>query len=197
MKLTKYTVMVFFCCLILLFAGLAISSVQSEGAGLKTYVLMSMPLFLWMVYQRVTAMTAKARPRESDEVTFMRMVEQVRQYEEAERVAGGSRLLKGILECRGVARAIRRPECEDASLTLSRVAYIEQLMNALVPGLCRRMPEGERRMWMRMLNEPAPGEGAAGERRTGKPATEAAPGNEGEGLRLVSGDAEWMEGGKP
>lgn len=197
MKLTKYTVMVFFCCLILLFACLAICSVQSEGAGLKTYVLMSMPLFLWMVYQRVTAMTEKARPRESDEVTFMSMVEQVRQYQETERVAGGRRLLKGILECREVARAIGRPECEDASLTLSRVAYIEQLMNALVPGLCRRMPEGERQMWMRMLNEPAPGEGAAGERRTGKPATKATPGNEGEGLRLVSGDAEWMEGGKP
>jgi len=194
MKLTKYTVMVFFCCLIFLFACLAISSVQSEGGGLKTYVLMSMPLFLWMIYQRVTVMTEKARTRESDEVTFMRMVEQVRQYEEAERVAGGSRLLKGILECREVARALRRPECEAASLTLSRVAYIEKLMNALVPGLCRRMPEGERQMWMRMLNEPAPGEGAAGVRRTGKPSTQAAPGNEGEGLRLLSGGGGVDEG---
>ncbi len=196
MKLTKYTVMVFFCCLIFLFACLAISSVQSEGGGLKTYVLMSMPLFLWMIYQRVTVMTEKARTRESDEVTFMRMAEQVRQYEETERVAGGRRLLKGILECREVARAIRQPECEDASLTLSRVAYIERLMNALVPGLCRRMPEGEIQMWMRMLNEPAPDEGAAGERRNERPATQGGAGEEREGLRLVSGDAEWVEGGK-
>ncbi|MDI3438868.1 hypothetical protein QLG07_05355 [Erwinia sp. V90_4] len=196
MKLTEYTVMVFFCCLIFLFAFLAISSVQSEGGGLKTYVLMSMPLFLWMIYQCVTVMTEKARTRESDEVTFMRMAEQVRQYEKTERVAGGRRLLKGILECREVARAIRQPECEDASLTLSRVAYIERLMNALVPGLCRKMPEGEIQMWMRMLNEPAPGEGAAGERRNERPATQGGSGEEREGLRLVSGDAEWVEGGK-
>jgi len=190
MRIVKYTGVVFFCCLIFLFACLAISNVQSEGGSLKTYVLMSMPLFLWMVYQRVSAMNEKARTRESDEVTFMRMMEQVRHNEEMERVAGGRRLLKGILECREVARAIRRSECEDTSLTLSRLAYIEHLMSALVPGLCRRIPEGERQMWTQMLNEPAPDEGDAGERHTERPATQAGPGED-------RGYPELVEGGKP
>jgi hypothetical protein len=66
------------------------------------------------------------------------------------------RLMKGILECREVAQAIRCPEFEDASLTLSRLAYIEHLLSALAPGLCRRMSEGERQRWMQMMNGPAP-----------------------------------------
>lgn len=99
---------------------------------MKTYVLMSMPLFLWMIYQRVTAMTEKARTRESDEVTFMKMVEQVRQYEETERVAGGSRLLKGILECREVARAK-----SDAELPVSAVCCSDGRLPCVLAGARR------------------------------------------------------------
>ncbi len=117
MRIYKYTGLAFVCCLIYLFAYLAINNFQSEGFSLKTCALISMPLFIWMVYQRVTAMSEKARARESDEVIFMRMMEQIHHYEEMEREAGGGRLMKGILECREVARAIRRPESEDAYLT--------------------------------------------------------------------------------
>ena len=176
MRIYKYTGLVFVCCLIYLFAYLAINNVQSEGASLKTCALITMPLFIWMVYQRITAMSEKARARESDEVIFMRMMEQIHHYEELERVAGGVRLMKGILECREVAQAIRRPESEDASLTLSRLAYIERLLNVLAPGLCRRMSEGERQRWMQMMNEPAPGENTAGECHTETPVSQSVPG---------------------
>lgn len=91
-------------------------------------------------------------------------------------MAGGVRLMKGILECREVAQAIRRPECEDASLTLSRLAYIEHLLSVLAPGLCRRMSEGERQRWMQMMNEPAPGEDTAGECHTKTPVSQSVPG---------------------
>ncbi len=106
----------------------------------------------------------------------MRMMEQIHHYEELERVAGGVRLMKGILECREVAQAIRRPESEDASLTLSRLAYIEHLLSVLAPGLCRRMSEGERQRWMQMMNEPAPGENTAGECHTETPVSQSVPG---------------------
>jgi len=120
-------------------------------------------------------MSEKARARENDEVTFMRMMEQIHHYEEMERVAGGGRLMKGILECREVAQAIRRSESEDVSLTLSRLAYIEQLMSALVPGLCRRMSEDERQRWTQMLNGPLSGEDTAGEHHTETPVSQAVP----------------------
>ncbi|MEW5020272.1 hypothetical protein AB1Y73_25285, partial [Enterobacter hormaechei] len=77
MRVYKYTGLAFVCCLIYLFAYLAINNVQSEGASLKTCALITMPLFIWMVYQRITAMSEKARARESDEVIFMRMMEQI------------------------------------------------------------------------------------------------------------------------
>ena len=176
MRIYKYTGLAFVCCLIYLFAYLAINNFQSEGASLKTCALISMPLFIWMVYQRVTAMSEKTRARESDEVICMRMMEQIHHYEEMERVAGGGRLMKGILECREVARAIRCPEFEDASLTLSRLAYIEHLLSALAPGLCRRMSEDERQRWMQMLDGPVPGEDAAGECHTETPVSQSVPG---------------------
>lgn len=55
MRTIKYAVLVFVCGLIYLMAYLAINNFHSEGVSLKTCALISMPLFIWMVYQRVNA----------------------------------------------------------------------------------------------------------------------------------------------
>jgi len=52
MRIYKYTGLAFVCCLIYLFAYLAINNFQSEGASLRTCALITMPLLLWMVYQQ-------------------------------------------------------------------------------------------------------------------------------------------------
>lgn len=52
MRIYKYVGLAFVCCLIYLFAYLAINNVQSEGASLKTCALMSLPFFIWLAYQK-------------------------------------------------------------------------------------------------------------------------------------------------
>jgi len=153
MRILKYVWLVFVCCLTYLVTFLALNNFQSEGTSFKTCVLMAMPLFIWMVYQRISVISEKLRVSENYKVTIRRMQEQITFYDEMTRMVGGSRLMKGIHECREVAQALMRPGAEDTSLTLHRLAYIERLMNDMVPGICRRMSDRERQMWARVINE--------------------------------------------
>ncbi|EWG67618.1 MULTISPECIES: hypothetical protein [unclassified Enterobacter] len=153
MRIIKCFGLVLFCCLIYLIAYLALKNFQSEGMSFKTCALIAAPLLIWMVYLRVNSIYGNLHVSESDEAIFMRMQEQITIYEEMERVAGGRQLMKGILECRQLAQVLVHPEKEEVFIMLSRLAYIERLMNALVPGLCGRMSEGERQMWARMIND--------------------------------------------
>ena len=133
---------------------LAIRSLQLEGASLKTCVLISGPFLIWLAYQGIDLIIYKLHSIEDYKSTIKRMQTQIDLYIDMERaVGGGSRLMKGIQECRQSAQAIKHPGMEDISLTLSRLAYIEHLLNVIASTLLREMSERDRQMWARAISD--------------------------------------------
>lgn len=133
---------------------LAIRSLQLEGASLKTCVLISGPFLIWLAYQSIDLIIYKLHSIEDYKSTIKRMQVQIDFYSDMERaVGGGKRLMKCIKECRQSALAIKNHGMEDTSLTLSRLAYIERLLNDIAPTLLRGVSERERQMWERVINE--------------------------------------------
>lgn len=154
MRFIKSSVLVCVCIIIYMAGFLALKSFQAEGASLKTCVLMSGPFLIWLAYQGIDLIIYKLHSIEDYKSTIKRMQTQIDLYIDMERaVGGGSRLMKGIQECRQSAQAIKHPGMEDISLTLSRLAYIEHLLNVIAPTLLREMSESDRQMWERAINE--------------------------------------------
>lgn len=153
MRFIKSSILVCVCIIIYMAGFLALKSFQAEGASLKTCVLMSGPFLIWHAYQMINLISEKIRI-EDYEFIISRMLEQMDHYIDMERaVGGGSSLMKGIQECRQSALAIKHPGMEDISLTLSRLAYIERLLNVIAPTLLREMSERDRQIWERAITE--------------------------------------------
>lgn len=142
-------------CILIYIAGfLALKSFQSEGASLKTCVLMLGPFIIWLAYQIIGLISERIHSIGDYKFIIRRMQEQMDHYIDMERaVCGGSRLMKGIQECRQSALAIKQPGMEGIPLTLRRLEYIERLLNVIAPILLREMPERDRQMWERAINE--------------------------------------------
>ena len=60
MRVLKYGALMYVCLLIVLTGYLAIRSIQLEGASLKTCVLMSAPLLIWLAYQKACLFVQKS-----------------------------------------------------------------------------------------------------------------------------------------
>ncbi|WP_289347146.1 hypothetical protein [Pantoea stewartii] len=154
MRFIKSSILVCVCIIIYMAGFLALKSFQAEGASLKTCVLMSGPFLIWLAYQMINLISERIHSIEDYKFIIRRMQEQMDHHIDIERaVGGGSRLMKGIQECRQSALAIKHPGMEDISLTLSRLAYIEHLLNVIAPTLLREMSERDRQMWERAINE--------------------------------------------
>lgn len=131
---------------------LAIRSLQLEGASLKTCVLISGPFLIWLAYQSVNLIIDKLHSIEDYKSTIKILQTKIDIYIDMERAVGPRRLMKCIQECRESALAIAHPGIEDISLTLSRLGYIDHLLNDIVPTLLRILPECERQRWERAIN---------------------------------------------
>lgn len=132
---------------------LAIKNLQLEGGSLKTYVLMSWPLIIFLAYQSIDLIIDKLHSIESYKSTIKRMQTQIDIYIDMERAIFPRRLMKCIQECRKSALAIAHPGIEDISLTLSRLRYIDHLLNDIAPTLLKTLPEHERQMWARAISD--------------------------------------------
>lgn len=153
MRFIKMGIQVCVIVLILWVGFLAIRSVQLEGGSLKTYVLMSGPLIIWLAYQSIDLIIDKLHSIEGYKSTIKTMQTQIDFYIDMERAIRPRRLMKGIQECRQSAQAIKHPGMEDISLTLSRLAYIEHLLNVIASTLLREMSERDRQMWERAISD--------------------------------------------
>ncbi|ECI4151930.1 hypothetical protein ACX13C_25995 [Klebsiella oxytoca] len=60
MRILKYGALLCVCLLIVLTGYLAMQSIQLEGASLKTCLLLSAPLLIWLAYQKVSLFAEKS-----------------------------------------------------------------------------------------------------------------------------------------
>lgn len=60
MRILKYGALLCVCLLIVLTGYLAMRSIQLEGASLKTCLLLSAPLLIWLAYQKVSLFAEKS-----------------------------------------------------------------------------------------------------------------------------------------
>lgn len=60
MRILKYGALLCVCLLIVLTGYLVMRSIQLEGASLKTCVLLSAPLLIWLAYQKVSLFAEKS-----------------------------------------------------------------------------------------------------------------------------------------
>lgn len=144
------SVCVFF--MVLWVGFLAIRSFQLEGASLKTCVLISGPFIIWLAYQNINLIIDKLHSIEDYKSTIKRMQTQIDLYIDMENTVSPRRLKRCIQECRESVLAIAHPGIEDISLTLSRLEYIDHLLNDIVPTRLKILPECERQRWERAIN---------------------------------------------
>ncbi|ECC3555229.1 hypothetical protein AU825_23920 [Salmonella enterica subsp. salamae] len=60
MRILKYGALLCVCLLIVLTGYLAMQSIQLEGGSLKTCLLLSAPLLIWLAYQKVSLFAEKS-----------------------------------------------------------------------------------------------------------------------------------------
>lgn len=152
MRFIKAVISVCVVFMVLWVGFLAIRSLQLEGASLKTCVLISGPFLIWLAYQGIDLIIDKLHSIEGYKSTIKTMQTQIDLYIDMERAIRPRRLMKCIQECRQSAQAIKHPGIEDISLTLSRLRYIDHLLNDIAPTLLRILPEYERQRWGRAIN---------------------------------------------
>lgn len=153
MHLIKSGVLICVYILICLVGFLALRSFQSEGASLKTCILMSGPFIICVAYLMISLISERIHSIGDYKFTVRRMQEQIVQYRDIERAIGGTRLMKCIQDSRQAALAITHPGTESTLLTLSRLAYIERLLNDIASTISGGLSERERQMWVEAINK--------------------------------------------